>query len=229
MKMSSALHPDDERLSALAAADHDAATDRDLVDHVSSCLRCTEIVDDLRALRTALTELPDLVPSRPLQLVPPVLEPEIAPSRRRWLRRLMAPVAAAGLVVAIVGAAGTAGILGVPAGAPSASDVEASSGGRAADKSPQGESESADLPEVSGRTQAPAFSNRSPTGSSSPDEASAQPHRSTDRAASPRQSPAGELPSSGNGGPPSPWLIVLVAGLAVTGGALAARWMIPAQ
>ena len=83
-------HPDDERLAALAGGDPEVASDAALRAHVDSCDRCADIVRELGSLRTALAELPDLVPSRPLQLLPPVAEPRAA-ARGGWLRRLAGP------------------------------------------------------------------------------------------------------------------------------------------
>ena len=65
-------HPDDERLSALAFRDTDASTDTSLTAHVSSCDRCTDLVNELGALRASLAELPDIQPSRPLRVLPEV-------------------------------------------------------------------------------------------------------------------------------------------------------------
>lgn len=103
-------HPDDERLSALASGDTDATADARLTDHVSSCHRCTELVTELGALRAALSDLPDLAPPRPLQLLPPV---EAAPAGAAdrlggWARRFFAPVLASGAALALVGTIGTA-------------------------------------------------------------------------------------------------------------------------
>ena len=103
-------HPDDERLSALASGDTDATADATLTAHVSSCDRCTELVTELGALRAALSDLPDLAPSRPLQLLPPV-EPAPAGAADRlggWARRFFAPVLASGAALALVGTIGTA-------------------------------------------------------------------------------------------------------------------------
>ena len=65
-------HPDDERLSALAWHDADAAADTKLTLHVSSCDRCAALVNELGALRAVLADLPDVAPSRPLRFIPPV-------------------------------------------------------------------------------------------------------------------------------------------------------------
>ena len=77
-------HPHDERLAAYADADIDARADASLVAHISACLRCTGVLDELGALRSALAELPDIAPSRPLRLVP------------RWPTRLPLAVRVAG-------------------------------------------------------------------------------------------------------------------------------------
>ncbi len=104
-------HPDDERLSALAAHDDDAVADATLTSHVSTCIRCTDLVTELGALRVSLAELPDLVPHRPLQLLPPVADaPEPADAGvAGWVRRLFAPALTAGAAIAMVGLVGTTG------------------------------------------------------------------------------------------------------------------------
>lgn len=104
------IHPDDERLAALAGNDPDATADAGLVQHVGGCARCGAVVADVRLLRSALAELPDLRPSRPLQLVPPVTaSPEASGGAFGWLRRLTAPAMAAGAGLALVGAIGFGG------------------------------------------------------------------------------------------------------------------------
>jgi anti-sigma factor RsiW len=104
------IHPDDEFLSALASHDGEAAGDGALTDHVATCDRCSTFVDELRALRTWLAELPDLQPSRPLRLVPAV-EPEGMERDDRlagWVRRIFGPALAAGAALAMIGLIGTA-------------------------------------------------------------------------------------------------------------------------
>ena len=103
-------HPNDERLSALASRETDATADAMLTAHVSSCRRCTDLITELGALRAALADLPDLAPSRPLRLLPPV---EAAPAGAAdrlggWARRFFAPVLASGAALALVGTIGTA-------------------------------------------------------------------------------------------------------------------------
>lgn len=103
-------HPDDERLSGLASRDDDATADAALTAHVSTCDRCTDLVTELGALRASLAELPDVAPSRPLQLLPPVDAPATA-GAAAWVRRLFAPAITAGAALAMVGLIGTAGPL----------------------------------------------------------------------------------------------------------------------
>jgi hypothetical protein len=102
-------HPDDERLSALASGDTDASADASLTGHVSSCIRCTDLVNELGALRASLAELPDVPPSRPLRLLPAV-EAQTSRIDRAggWARRFFAPVLTAGAALALVGLVGTA-------------------------------------------------------------------------------------------------------------------------
>ncbi|MDQ2673370.1 MAG: hypothetical protein M3Y40_01815 [Chloroflexota bacterium] len=104
-------HPDDERLSALAAREDDALADATLTSHVSTCTRCTDLVTELGWLRASLAELPDLVPHRPLRLLPPVADAPGAAGGglADWVRRLFAPALTAGAAIAMVGLVGTAG------------------------------------------------------------------------------------------------------------------------
>jgi hypothetical protein len=92
------------------------------------------VVADVRFLRASLAELPDLQPHRPLQLLPPVEEPQRADGLVTWVRRLFAPVVAAGATLALVGAVGTASPgafqqvgsdFGADAGAERATELEA--------------------------------------------------------------------------------------------------------
>jgi hypothetical protein len=128
MTMQHPIHPDDERLAALAGHDPDATGDAGLVEHVEGCARCGAVMADVRLLRSALAELPDLRPSRPLQLVPPVAA---APSESGgpfgWLRRLASPAMAAGAGLALVGAIGFGGVAlsGMAASGAAAPDMDA--------------------------------------------------------------------------------------------------------
>jgi len=147
--MQHAPHPDDELLSAFAGADRDVAADRGLNEHLAACDRCRGIVDELVVLRSALSELPDVTPSRPLQLLPPV------PEARRgdaggWLRRLVAPVVAAGAGLLLVGAVGSAGLLGQvsifsAAGAAPNRETSATDGAYVAPAGPDATQSAADL------------------------------------------------------------------------------------
>lgn len=103
-------HPDDERLSALAARDTEATDDATLTAHVTSCDRCAAAVSELGVLRAALADLPDIAPHRPLRLLPPVEAdaPNAADRLGLWARRLFAPALTAGAALAMVGVVGTA-------------------------------------------------------------------------------------------------------------------------
>lgn len=107
-------HPDDERLSALASGDPEAHGDAALSAHLASCDRCAGVVRDLTVLRTALSELPDVAPNRPLRLLPPVDADAHAPGATAadrlglWARRLFGPALTAGAMVAMIGLVGTA-------------------------------------------------------------------------------------------------------------------------
>jgi hypothetical protein len=105
MTMQNPSHPDDERLAAYAGGDPDATADTSLVAHVATCDRCRPLVEELSLLRGALAELPDLAPSRPLRLIPPVPAPA-ANSAGGWLRRLTGPAMAMGAGLFLVGAIG---------------------------------------------------------------------------------------------------------------------------
>ncbi len=108
-------HPADERLSALASREADAVADASLTDHVTSCARCTNTLEELGALRASLAALPDLRPHRPLRLLPDVADAPAASGG--WARRLFAPILTAGAAVAVVGLVGTASpLLGGMAG-----------------------------------------------------------------------------------------------------------------
>ena len=132
MTMHDAFHPDDERLAAYAGGDADALSDRELIAHLTTCNRCQPMVDELSMLRGALAALPDIAPSRPLRLIPPVPAPA-APRGRplEWLRRLAAPAMAAGAGLVLIGAFGVSGVVtqlgGTAAGAPT-KEVSASNG-----------------------------------------------------------------------------------------------------
>ena len=113
-------HPDDEILAAFAGADPDATGDPAVSRHLASCERCTAIVDELRLLTSALAELPDVAPHRPLRFLPPVEAPRPALADRVGgvIRGIFAPALTAGAALALVGAVGTFGpSLGAAGGA----------------------------------------------------------------------------------------------------------------
>ena len=114
MTMQNASHPDDERLAAYAGGDPDALTDPSLSAHVAACDRCGPMVDELAGLRTALAELPDLAPSRPLRLIPPVPAASAPrPTPLGWLRRLAGPARATGAGLVLIGAIGVGATSGI--------------------------------------------------------------------------------------------------------------------
>ncbi len=102
-------HPLDERLAAYADGDADVTTDATLRAHVTSCERCGLVVRDLAMLRSALAELPDLVPSRPLRFLPPV-EATVAAlgGFSSLVRRLFAPALVTGAALVLAGSVGMA-------------------------------------------------------------------------------------------------------------------------
>jgi hypothetical protein len=227
MTMQYQIHPDDERLAALAGGDPEVGSDAELRAHVSGCATCLATVDELSLLRSALAELPDLVPSRPLQLVPPVAEPR-ATKAGGWLRRLSAPIMAAGLGLVLVGAVGTSGMLDsfAPAGgaavyapaAPSSKDMQDHAGG---------------APSTDSQPDSPAPGSFSGDGLTSQPSPTANENRGSESAPSPsaraRDSASPGVTESGANAqstagdePTSPWLVLLLAGVAfvVTGGIL---------
>lgn len=158
MTMQHPVHPDDERLAALAGDDPEATGDGSLGEHVAGCRRCAGVVDELRTLRSSLAELPDLRPSRPIQLLPPV--PAARPAdagARGWLRRLAAPAMVTGAGLALVGAVGFGGTLfgGMASGAGAAPDTLEGGGRR-------------DAQNYESATQAPAAAD--PSGAAAPNE-----------------------------------------------------------
>ncbi len=178
MTMQHPNHPDDERLAALAGGDPEVASDAALRAHVDTCDQCAGLVRELGSLRIALAELPDLVPSRPMQLLPPVAEP-LAPARGGWLRRLAGPAMAAGFVLVVAGAIGSSGIVsgfGASAGAIFQNVGENLEGGGAGGQD-----------SVSGQPVVPAANGASPSVRRL--DSGARPSAATTRNAAPRRSP----------------------------------------
>ena len=206
MTMQHHTHPDDERLSALAGGDPEASGDPSLRAHVDGCERCTSLIRDLGELRLALAQLPDIPPSRPLQLVPPVAVGAAAGGG--WLRRLAAPVMAAGAAMAVIGAVGF--------GAVAFSGMAASGGAPAFQEDAAG-----DAPEAAA-SEHPDL--RGQSGSGSPRAlVSLVPQDSPIPYRSPIVAPADEGDEAGdqlaltevNFSEPGPWLAILAAGVAL--------------
>lgn len=215
MTMQHMPHPDDERLAAYAGGDSDALADFSLVAHLSACDRCRPIVDELALLRGALAELPDITPSRPLRLIPPVPEPTIpAAGARAWLRRLTAPAMAAGAGLVLIGAVGfgaSAAVNLMPKAASGGAPAEAAASDR----------EFGPVPGAASASTAPADT----TGSAAYGSSSAP--RALNSSLPPSQPPTAP-PSAGdagrtelatdNGSPPDqPWLTLLIAGVGLFG------------
>lgn len=224
MTMQNTPHPDDELLSAFAGADRDTVADRALTDHLATCERCQGIVNELALLRSALSELPDMTPSRPLQLLPPVPEP-VQRGASGWLRRLVAPVVATGAGLLLVGAVGSAGLLGQvslfgAAGAapdreitatdsayvPSAGIPDATQGALAAGSPAESPAESP----AGSPAESPAGSPSAPPSDRSNDDTTG---KSTDGGTE-------VMPS----GPAGPWTVLLVAGAGLVIGGLLLRY-----
>ena len=228
-------HPDDERLSALAARDADATADASLSAHVASCIRCTELVDELGALRLALADLPDLKPSRPLQLVPPVEADHAVDRLGGWARRFFAPVLVSGAALVLVGVVGTAG--------PAFSGMASSQAGAAPSAAQQemaaaSEAPAADEAPASIAAAAPGYAEGGD--GSSRDTLTAEPSEGIDTFASNGALAAADEPESpadtqddaaGTLVEPtrSPWPMVLFAGLALIVAALLMRWILAPQ
>lgn len=197
-------HPHEERLSALAARDEDATADGTLTGHVDACDRCAALVVELGALRATLAELPDLAPSRPLRLLPPVGDPDPSAVDRlgEWVGRLFAPALAAGAALAMVGLVGTA----APAldGAASGGDAGALDMAAPEDDAARDGSEP-QIMAASPETVAEHDTSGGGDAAASADEAGA---RST-------------LPAER-----SPWPMVLFTGVALVIGALLLRWIL---
>ena len=224
-------HPDDERLSALAARDADATADATLTAHVDSCAPCADLVAELGALRASLAELPDVAPSRPLRLLSPVEEPRPATADRvgGWVRRLFAPALTAGAALAMVGLVGT----GLPAmqGLGGAGDAGAEAPDDAQlyqDGDPEEEADAvpgaSDAPQRLSTADAPAAAEDGAAegevaGPEEPDEPTGDAFRTEeDEAAS---AEVQGLPAER-----SPWPMLLFTGVALMIGALLLRWIL---
>ena len=222
-------HPDDERLSALASRDDDATGDAALTSHVSACIRCTEVVTDLGALRASLAALPDVAPSRPLQLLPPVAEAPAAGGGGGWVRRLFAPVLTAGAALAMVGLVGTT--------APLLGGMASSGAAPAVDSAAEGGAEHA----VSSLSQTLSTAEAEPAGAAgglaaeSPGDGQEGEARSDEDGSAPPSDEEFFAPATGDNDSAedftaaperSPWPMVLFAGIALMIGVLLLRWIL---
>ena len=236
-------HPDDERLSALASHDADAAADTKLTSHVSSCDRCAALVNELGALRAVLADLPDVAPSRPLRLLPPVEEAPASSVDRLggWARRFFAPVLASGAALALVGAIGTAGpAFTGQASAPSSADSAAGGAPAAEEFAAQSAVSEPELGVLSGSPTEEATRNAADAAAAP---APTEPAPGAEEAPAPsvEQSPgdgstlSAEDDDSASGAERpveqlaverSPWPMILFAGVALMVGALLLRWIL---
>ncbi|MEX2136593.1 MAG: hypothetical protein WEB29_06500 [Chloroflexota bacterium] len=224
MTMQNTPHPDDERLAAFAGGDSDALADSSLVAHLTACDRCRPLVDELSLLRGALAELPDLAPSRPLRLIPPVPSPAPAGGRRSWLRRLTAPAMAAGVGLVLVGAVGfgasgaVGDLFGRAASAPGAQEASASDRQFGAFPSAAPSLAPGDTTGNAGSESSPrSMRSGEPASPTSASPAPASPPPSVDEAAPTEQ-------VTGNSSPEQPWLTLLIAGVGLFGISTALRF-----
>jgi hypothetical protein len=215
-------HPDEERLSALASHDDDVIADAQLTSHVSTCDQCTEVINELGALRASLADLPDLAPHRPLQLLPPVADAPAAGGAAGWVRRLFAPALTAGAAMAMVGLVGTASpILQGGASGPAPFVGSQDAAGEAAAESLQQRilTSAAAAPAAGGETDStgeePEASPEELTGRA--DESAAPEDEATrEELGRERQLPAER----------SPWPMVLFTGIALMVAAALLRWIL---
>ena len=227
-------HPADERLSALASHDAEATDDAALTAHVSTCDRCTGLIDALGALRLALADLPDLLPSRPLQLIPPVEAERASDRLGGWARRFFAPILATGAALALVGSFGTAAPLldGMASGPTSggADDTRALME-RAMPEGSAAEA-AAERPSTASASE-PALDGQGGAESAASEEAAAAPSVAADLGVTGTDEGSGlvdgdSLDAVGQTGATerSPWPMVLFAGVALMIAALLSRWVL---
>jgi hypothetical protein len=225
MTMQNLPHPDDERLAAYAGGDPDVTGDPALIAHLAGCDRCRPLVDELALLRGALAELPDVAPSRPLRLIPPVPAWDATPSRGSWLRRLTAPAMAAGAALVLVGAIGIGapGAVGGLFGQASTmfQNVGDNLQGAGAPESEASASDSAYAPGIKG---SPAPTSDETRGSTDSAGASKPPTAQF----SPAPSPSGSEVTEANreSSNEQPWLTLLIAGAGIFVTATALRFTI---
>lgn len=205
-------HPEDERLAALAGNDAEVGADAALTSHVADCARCSDLVAELGGLHASLADLPDLAPSRPLRLLPPVDDGQQAPADRLggWVRRSFAPVLTAGAALALVGVVGTAAPA-MQGGASSAEPDEAAAQFEAAQSPAGGEAGAAD----GGGDERLLSESAAPSDDAGTLAAREHPHPTAE------ESSGDVLPAER-----SPWPMVLFTGVAVIIGALLLRWIL---
>ena len=232
MTMQNAPHPDDERLAAFAGGDRDAVTDPSLIAHISACDRCGPMVGEIASLRTVLAELPDLAPSRPLRLLPPVPAPAPRATPLGWLRRLAGPAMAAGAGLVLVGAIGVGAsggvgdLFGVRALFSNVGENLQAAGAGASER--ESASDNAVAPGAYGPgTPAPSSGETKGTTDSG---ASGEPPSTRSSAETPPTPAPQELGGADhlNGGssPGQPWLALLIAGVALFGTSAVLRFSI---
>ena len=202
-------HPLDDRLAAYADGDADALTDAPLRAHVTSCDRCALVVRDLGALRVALADLPDLVPSRPLRFLPPVDAPAMPSGGFAALvRRLFAPALVAGAALVLVGSVGMA--------APTATALlagKAGAGGAASDYLTN-----------DSRTEGVTPGQGSPASAHDPGQRS---QVAVETAPPPRSAGSGRIDEVGaRPVAPMPWLALTILGAAIVIASLVMRWTV---
>lgn len=211
--MQNSAHPDDERLAAYAGGDSDAVADSSLASHLTTCDRCRPLVAELSILRDTLAELPDLAPSRPLRLIPPV--PAASRAGDSWLRRLTAPAMAAGVGLFLVGAIGI--------GASGAVSFFGAASGPALQEADASDREFGEVPGAAAPSRAPDDTRGSAGSESSVEPAtmgSSQPASATPSADA--AEPTDQ--QNGNPSPEQPWLTLLIAGVGVFGISTALRF-----
>jgi len=232
-------HPDDERLSALASREPDATADATLIAHVESCGRCTELIAELGVLRAALADLPEVTPSRPLRLLPPVEDPPVPAAERLggWARRFFAPVLASGAALALVGTIGTAApsFSGMAAGGaesgPSLYQEPSATAVAAATAVASDAVVGAAAPEAAASgaaASAAQFADASERVATSADQSGgdAAAEEDPEEVATLGLDDDGSAPTARLAAEQSPWPVVLVSGVALMIAALLLRWMV---
>ena len=214
-------HPDPERISAFASGETDATADVSLSDHLSTCDRCTGLLDELGAIRMSLAELPDLQPHRPLRLLPEAADEPAAVDRLGgWARRVFAPVLTAGAALAMVGLIGTATpALNNMAGGQDASTVGLDNGAAAQ----PGDAPDATDPDT--ESGAEGFGPVTASDSSQPLRSSADQGPTTYDAGGDGDDSQREALRD-TGAQRSPWPMVLFGGVALMIGAALMRWIL---